>query len=254
MCGKIFKAKLSDPSLLKDSIDTISEIIHEGLFQISSDSLYLRASDRATVAVVDFELKEEAFDEFECDEEEEVGINLEDFLEILMRAKGSDVLTLKLSEDESKLKIQIENGTKREFDMPLLSMSEGEVPETKQLEFSAEMEVRSSALQNGIKDVEIAADSVVFLAEDGNFIMKSEGDSSSVEVKTEKGSEDLMEIKVDEKSRSRYPIEYLKKMLKASKISDVTSLKFGSDYPMKLGFEEPGKVDMSFVLAPRVEE
>lgn len=250
----MFRAKLSDTSLLKDSVDTISELIHEGLFQISPDSLYLRASDRATVAVVDFELKKDAFDEYECDEEKEIGLNLEDFLEILKRVKGKDTLTLELSEDESRLKMTIEDGSEREFEMPLLSLSSSEVPETKQLEFSAELQLKSSVLKEGVSDTEIVADSVILSARDDGFTMKSEGDSSRVEVNTGEDCEDLLEIKTEEEVDSRYPIEYLNKMLGASKISDVASLKFGSDYPMKLEFKEPEKLDISFVLAPRVEE
>lgn len=250
----MFRAKLSEPSLLKDSIDTISELIHEGLFQISDDSLYLRASDRATVAVVDFELMEEAFEEFDCDEEEEMGINLEDFVNVLKRVKSSDSLILELSEDGSRLRVIIEDGSKREFEIPLLSISSGEVPETQQLEFPAKLQVNSSALKKGVSDVEIVSDSVVLKADKAGFVMGAESDSGSVEVETKEDSEDLVELDVEEGVESRYPVEYLKNMIKASKISDVASLRFGNDYPMELKFEQPDKVKMSFVLAPRVEE
>ncbi|MFP4116009.1 MAG: proliferating cell nuclear antigen (pcna) [Candidatus Aenigmatarchaeota archaeon] len=250
----MFKAKLAEPSILKDSVSTISELIHEGIFKISSDSLYLRASDRATVAVVDFKLEREAFEEFECDEEMQIGVNLEDLLEILKRAKKNDSLTLEVSDDASRLKASIGDGTKREFEMPLLSLSESDVPETKQLEFDAELKLKSSVLKRGIADAEIVADSVLFTAEPGKLTMKAESDSGSVEARTDEDSEDLMEIEVAEKTESRYPIDYLESILKASKISDIASVKFGTDYPMELKFEEPDRVKISFVLAPRVEE
>ncbi len=250
----MFKAKLSDPSLLRDSIDTISELIHEGLFKIKSDSLYMRAADRATVAVVDFELEEDAFEEFECDKVTDIGVNLENLLEILKRAKKDDSLTLELTEDESRLKICIGDGTKREFEMPLLSISESEVPETKQLEFTSEMKLKSSVLNRGIADAEIVADSIMFKTDGSDLTLIAESDSGSVEAKTDKGSDELIEVNVDEETKSRYPIEYLKKMLKASKISEVASLKFGEDYPLELRFEEPDRIRISFVLAPRVED
>ncbi len=250
----MFKAKLSDPSLLKNSVDTISELIHEGLFKVSEDSLYMRAADRATVAVVDFELKKDAFEEFKCDEETEIGVNLESLLNILKRAKKDDSLSLELSEDESRLIISIGDGTKREFEMPLLSISGSEVPETKQLEFSSTMNLKSSVLKKGIEDAEIVADSILFKAEDGTLKLAAKSDSGSVEAVTEERSDDMMEIDVKEETESRYPIEYLKKILKASKISDVASLKFGNDYPMELKFEDPDRIKISFVLAPRVEE
>jgi hypothetical protein len=54
--------------------------------------------------------------------------------------------------------------------------------------------------------------------------------------------------------RSRYPLEYLKKMMKASKFSDKVLLEFSNDYPLKLIFKDIDKIHLSFVLAPRVEE
>ncbi|MEM5811049.1 MAG: DNA polymerase sliding clamp, partial [Candidatus Aenigmatarchaeota archaeon] len=54
--------------------------------------------------------------------------------------------------------------------------------------------------------------------------------------------------------RSRYPIDYLKKMIKASKIADSATVRLGQDYPMKLEFKSGDKVSMTFVLAPRVSE
>lgn len=250
----MFKATLSDPSLLKDSIDTVSELIEEGIFRVTSDSFSLKASDRATVAVVDFELKKDAFDELDCDEETEIGVNLEKFLKILKRTKGSDELTMETTEDESKLVITIRNQSERKFEIPLLSLSSGEIPETRQLEYSAELELKSSLMDRGVSDAEIVSDSLVFIVDDGTFTVEARGNSSKVVIRTDSESDDLIEVKNDGKVRSRYPLEYLKKMLKASKISDVTSLRFDEDYPMELEFEEPDKVKISFVLAPRVEE
>ncbi|MFP4045527.1 MAG: proliferating cell nuclear antigen (pcna) [Candidatus Aenigmatarchaeota archaeon] len=248
----MFKASLSDPSLLKDSIDTISKLIHEGIFEADEESLSLKAADRSTVAVVDFELKADAFEEYECDEKKELGVNIENFIQILKRAKGSDTLGFELSEDESQLIITIENDTKREFAMPLLSISSGEIPDTEQLEFPVEVEMKSSLIDKTVSDAEIISDSVVFKGEEGLLTMEAEGDSSSVKIETE--AEKLVDMKVDEETRSRYPIDYLKKMIKAAKISDVVSVRFGNDYPMKLEFSEPEKIRLSFVLAPRVEE
>ncbi len=250
----MFKAKLSDPSLLKNSVDTISKLIHEGVFNITEDSIYMRAADRATVVVVDFELKKGAFEEFESDGETEMGVNLEGLLDILKRAKGDDNLTLELSEDESRLKISIGDGTKREFEIPLLSISGSEVPETKQLEFSTNIELKSSVLTKGIADAEIVADSILFKSAEDSLTLAAESDSGSVEAVTGKDSGDIIEIDAEEDTESRYPIEYLNKMLKASKISDVSTLKFGNDYPMELTFEEPDVIKISFVLAPRVED
>jgi DNA polymerase III sliding clamp (beta) subunit (PCNA family) len=57
----------------------------------------------------------------------------------------------------------------------------------------------------------------------------------------------------EEKVQSKYSIEYLKKMIGGSKLSEQVTLEFNKDYPLKLTFKEVDKFLLSFILAPRVE-
>ena len=52
----------------------------------------------------------------------------------------------------------------------------------------------------------------------------------------EKGNDALLSLNVKESVDSRYSLEYLKKMIKGSKISDKAQLSIGKDFPMKLEF------------------
>jgi DNA polymerase III sliding clamp (beta) subunit (PCNA family) len=61
-------------------------------------------------------------------------------------------------------------------------------------------------------------------------------------------------LKADGDVRARYPLDYLKKMIKASKIADSVVVEWGKDYPMKLEFKSKDKCQLSFILAPRVSE
>lgn len=246
----MFKATISDVSLLRDSIDTISQIIGEGVFKLTKDGISLVATDRAMVAVVDFELKKSAFDEYVCDEETSIGVNIENLLQILRRAKSTDKITLELA--DNKLKIEMKGEGTRKFSMPLLDISAGEIPEVNQLEFPTKMKIKTSVIEEGINDADIISDSIVFETDGKIFTMKTEGDSSSVESIVEKDN-GLIEISGSE-SRSRYALEYLKKMVKAGKISEIATLNLGKDFPLKITFTKPDKVSMSFVLAPRVED
>ena len=51
---------------------------------------------------------------------------------------------------------------------------------------------------------------------------------------------------------SKYSIEYLKKISKASKLADVVSLEFANDYPLRAEYKLLDKLRLSFILAPRV--
>ena len=248
----MFRATLKEVSLLVNSISTIAELIDEGIFKLSKDGISLLASDRAMVAAVDFKLSSSVFEEYEIDKEQSIGLDIPNFLSVLKRASAKDKATFNLQ--DSKLEIVLENSSRRRFVLPLLELSQEEVPRIDQLEFSTRAKINSDVLESGIEDAEVVADSVVFEASPSRFVMKAEGDISSTQLELEKGNEALDELKVAGSVKARYPLDYLKKMIKAAKLSDSVLLEWAQDYPLKMSFEVEGKLKLDFVLAPRVEE
>ncbi len=247
----MFNAELADAKVLRDSIDTISQIIDEGSFKIKKDGIELLATDRAMVAAVNFRLASSAFNKYECDKETAIGLNLSNFLMVLKRASGS--VEIKLNDEESKLEIMIPGDSERNFSIPLLSLSSEDIPPITQLEFPASAEIKSAVIEDGIADADIIADSIVIeMAEDG-LKMRAEGDSSKTDLKVEKGSETLISIMAKDSVKSRYPLDYLKKFIKAAKISDIAKIQLGTDFPMKIELKG-NDVYLAMVLAPRVEE
>jgi proliferating cell nuclear antigen len=248
----MFKSRLTDPSLFINSIATIGELIDEGIFKLEKDGISFIAADRAMVAVVDFKISSTAFENYELDAEQSIGLNVTNFLSVLKRCGSGDKLSLSLQ--DNKLEVLIENSSKRRFVVPLLDLSKEEVPPIDQLEFTAKAIIKPDVIQSGIEDAEIIADAVLFEISGNKFIMKAEGDVSKAELELERGNEALIDLKADGEIRSRYPLGYLKKMIKASKIADSVSIQFGQDYPMKLEFKAGDKASLTMVLAPRVSE
>jgi proliferating cell nuclear antigen len=249
----MFKASLNEPKIFVDSILTIGELIDEGIFKIDKNGINLKATDRAMVAAIDFKILPTAFDKFEVKEKLSIGLNITNFISILKRVKSGDKLVLELK-DSNRLEITIQNSSKRKFTLPLLELKEEELPQIEQLEFSCEAELSSDVLKDGLEDAEVVSDSVVFVASPTKFSIIAEGDVNRTELELEKGSEALLSLNAKEETRARYPLDYLKKMIKASKISNRVKLEWGKDYPMKIGFKVEDKLSLNFVLAPRVEE
>lgn len=248
----MFRAVLSDIELLKTPLTAVGEIIDEGVFRLGKDGISLIAADRAMVAVADLKILANAFEEYEAKEEKDIGLNITNFLSILKRAKADDKLTLELK--DSKLEIILKNSSKRRFVLPLLDITQEEIPPIDQLEFVSKAEISSEVLQSGIDDAEVVSDSIVFEALPNKFLMRAEGDISSAELELEKDNGALIEIKARDETRARYPLDYLKKMVKAASIADSVVLEWGQDYPMRLTFKVTDKLSLSFILAPRVQE
>jgi len=54
--------------------------------------------------------------------------------------------------------------------------------------------------------------------------------------------------------KSIFSLDYLNKVIKAKKLSDTLTLHLGDDFPLKIDFKVPDKLELSFILAPRIEE
>jgi DNA polymerase III sliding clamp (beta) subunit (PCNA family) len=93
---------------------------------------------------------------------------------------------------------------------------------------------------------------MVFEVDSEKMLITARNDSSSTETRLE--SAENLKIVAEKPARARYSLDYLKKMIKAKKISDNVMLSFDSNYPMRLRFDFPEKACMTFILAPRIED
>jgi len=248
----MFKATLADVNLLRDAVAAIAEIIDEGVFRITEEGISFVAADRAMVAVVDFFLDASAFEKYDLDKEQKIGLNIMNFLSVIKRTGTGDKITFDLK--DAKLQILIEGASRRRFLVPLLDIGDEEIPPVEQLDFKSKIHMNAAVLQSGISDAEIIADSVILEATPTGFGMIAEGDVSKAELELEKGNEALFKLIATGNAQARYSLEYLKKMVKASKLSDSVTLELGQDYPLRMAFTAGNKARISFILAPRVTE
>lgn len=249
----VFKAEIEEVSLIQDSMKTISDLISEGLFQLQEDGIKLVAADLAMVGLVDFKIEKDVFDSYELDEETKVGLNLENFYSILRRANSDDTLTFELDEDNSKFHITMESSSTRNFSLPILNLSEDDIPSTDQLDFTVEAELETSVLESAIKDAMVVSDSVTVTADGDKINISAEGDQSDASFTITGDSPGVIELEGGE-AKSMFSLDYLSKMIGGKKLSENVNIKLGQDFPMRMEFIIPDEANLSFVLAPRIEE
>ena len=244
------KLVLADSKYLKDSVSIISELVNEASFKITPNSIELTAMDPANVAMVIFKLLSSAFSEYRVSEEVDIAINLNNFKQILKRAKPSDILELEI--EEGKLKITFKGSTTRTFYLPIIELEDKEqkVPD---LAFPISVVTNTTLLDEAIADVDVVAESVLFVVEPSKMIVQAEGDLSKAKIEIPSDDATKIHTESQDKVKAKYSIEYLKKMITASKLTDNVKIQFNKDYPLKLEYKAVDKVMISFVLAPRVE-
>ena len=244
------KLTLAEPKYLKESISVISELVNEARFKIGPDGIELVAMDPANVAMVIFKLLSSCFVEYDVNKEFKIAIDLSRLKQVLRRTKPNDVLSLDIEED--KLKIQLKSNTTRVFSLPIIELEEKE-QKIPQLSFPVTIKTKSEVLSSAIEDAGIVAESVSFIVEPNKFSLQAEGDLNKAIIDMKQGEETNIVSDSKEKIKSKYSVEYLKKMVNGSKLADKVTIQFNKDYPLKLEYKEIDKVVISFVLAPRVE-
>ncbi|MCD6481055.1 MAG: proliferating cell nuclear antigen (pcna) [Thermoplasmata archaeon] len=245
----MFQAKIK-PDFIKTIIDATAILVDEAKFKLTADGIYGRTVDPAHVGMIDFKLRKEAFEEYNCSEDSEIGIDLDKFNSILKIAGGDDVVTMEYKKDEGRLIVNIGNLKRK---LPLLDVSEMSDTKIPSLEFPAEIVAPTADIWQAIRAAESISDHITFIATKDNFQMKSEGDADVLELTLTK--DNLISIKCEEEVKSMFPLDYLRDMIKVARgKSEEITINLGNNYPVKLTFEmADGNIRIMYLLAPRIE-
>ena len=235
-----------------DLIATASNLIDEAAFKFTEDGISMRAMDPSRVVLVDLNLPEGIFSKYEVEEPETVGINMDQFKKILKRGKAKETLILRKGE-ENFLEVTFEGTAKRTFRLPLIDVEELEI-ELPELPFTAKVVVLGEVLKEAVKDASLVSDSLKFIARETEFIMRAEGETNEVEIKLTLEDEGLLDLEVEEETKSSYGVSYLSDMIKGIGKADEVILKFGNEMPLQMEYPVRDEGRLLFLLAPRVEE
>jgi len=242
------KLVLSDIKLFKDTITIVSELVNEVTFNLNQDRLELVAIDAGNVAMVQLRILANNFTEYEVDGEEKISVNLANLKQILRRAKNDD--TLSLSTTESQLEVVLQGKSRKAFTLPLLD--DGEAQTVPPLEFPVNVTLPSSLLSESIDDMSVVSESMTFLLGADTLSVMAKGDLSDAHVDIPQ-DEDVRITSDGTPRKSKYGLEFLKKMVGGSKLSDVVIMSLDTNYPLRLDYGVPDKLSLSFILAPRVD-
>jgi proliferating cell nuclear antigen len=249
----MFRLKVANARLLRDIANAISILIDEATFQITPDALKLRAMDPSRVAMVDFEWPKTIFDEYVCTEPSKMCINISELLKLLKRASKEEYVELALDEKTGRLQVRMTGKYTRTFTMPLLETSEEEVP-TPRITFNVRAKATTDGLRRALEDAELVSDHVRIEADGEKLVFQAAGDLMGATIELKKGSDALLDLDAKEPSKATFSLSYLSEIVKAaSATSDIVTLEFSTDMPIKLDFQQVGEGKLVFYLAPRIE-
>jgi proliferating cell nuclear antigen len=209
--------------------------------------------DPSHVAMVDFEWSKTVFNEYECDERTQLCINFHEMVKFLRRVKSGEEIVITFNQDQAQLNILLKNGYSRTFSMATLEPTSDDVP-TPKIDFDSMARITTRCLKDSITDVSTVSDEILFEAGAEKLSLKAQGGLGSVTINIEKDSEELLTLNSEKLSTATYSVNYLQDMIKtAANISDIVTIEFSTNMPLRLSFELPEQGKLQYYLAPRVE-
>ncbi|MEM1744947.1 MAG: proliferating cell nuclear antigen (pcna) [Candidatus Nezhaarchaeales archaeon] len=249
----MFKAVFRDARLWYRIVDALASLIDEGTIKASEEGVRLRAMDPSKIAMIDFEMPRDAFDEYQCDGEVMLGLNFDEVKKVVKRGSAKEKVQLEVPPGSARLKITFKGKATRSFSIPLIDVEYEELP-TPSISFNVKATVMADIFEDALKDVELVSDYARLEGRSNAIVVKGQSDRGEVEttLTTETGA--LLELEVKEEAIASYSLEYLMDMLKANKAAEVVTLEFSSGMPLSLTFPIPGGGTIRYYLAPRLEE
>jgi proliferating cell nuclear antigen len=180
-------------------------------------------------------------------------INISELLKLLKRAGKDEAVELSLDEKTGRLLVKITGKYVRNFTMPTLEASEEEVP-TPKITFNVKAKTTTQGLSQAIEDAQLVSDHVRIEADPEKLVLNASGDLMGATITLQKGSDTLLDLEAKEASKATFSLSYLSEIIKAAAAtSDIATLEFSTDMPVRIDFQQVKEGKLTFFLAPRIE-
>ena len=235
----------------KKILAALQELIgDEVTFQITMQGVRVVQMEPSRVAMTVLTMEKGVFDEFLCIEEGFFAFDLERLIGRTFKNVYKDE-TVEFVFSNGKAHVTMEASFVRNFDVTLLQPQEEQPPLPKNVRHTAQVKLVTKHVRNILKDVE----------ENINLIATSEGikfeerteDLDNFFVDLKRGSDGLLDLELSQPTKSTYSETYIKSFIEAVKdLSELFTLSFANDMPMKLSCDLLSRIPLVFWLAPRI--
>ncbi len=233
---------------LKEITDIVSAVVTETLVVIDEDEFKIRAVDEANIAMVDISLLSKGFEEYNVEEEDIIGLNLERVQQFLRIVDSDDLL--EISKEEGKLRIKRDNLTQS---IPLLDTENIQDPDIPDLDLPTEIKTEAKTIQTGVKAANNISDQVKVKVDEMKFSIEAEGKEDEIDLTVY--ADQFGKYEVGEEIESLFALDYLKDMVSSVSSRAPIYLRLRSDHPMEIEYNfAEGYGSALMMLAPRIEK
>lgn len=159
--------------------EVLKEIVHDVSLFVDASGVRLLTLDGARCALVHMRLRADAFEEFRCEGEFNLGINMSSMFKLVKTSGSHDTITLYVDEPSSnELGIKIQNAEKNsvtDFQLKLLDVDD-EIISMEDKEFDSVITMPSTFFQRICRDMLNIADTMIIKSSGDKLVLSCNGD------------------------------------------------------------------------------
>jgi len=241
----------------KSLCDTLKDIVFDVPIIFNKKGVFIKAMDVNKAAFIYMKLDKDKFDEYECDKEYIVGVNMANMHKFMKTINHSDNLILRLDPDDtSKLGIEIENddkGANTKYKLKLLEIDQNlfNMPKT---EFDSETTLESKKFNTYCREFSDIDDDIVIMSHKDKITLYADGDIGERTTELDSNTEGLRFKKTsDTKTRATYELKYLKSFSKSFGLSPHMNIYIKAHHPIILEYNVMDLGTIKFCLSEKEE-
>ncbi len=235
----------------KDFFGLLRVLNEELTLYVDEEGIQVSGMDPSHVAMVDAKILPGLFEKFEPSEKK-LTINLSEFCKFLDRIGKDERPTIQYDAEKGKLIILArKTGYTRRFTLSTLEPLDEEIPKPK-IFFKAEGRILTESVVRALKDGDLVSEYLKIMFTKDMLQFNASGDIGSARNEFEKGSDELLQLKVEEDAEATFTLSYLTDMLtRLEDLADVVTISLAEDMPVKIEAEpNDPNLEITLYLAP----
>ncbi|XP_068237430.1 proliferating cell nuclear antigen-like [Palaemon carinicauda] len=257
----MFEARLVRSSILSKVTNAIKELLNEATWVCTDSGIQLQAIDTSHVSLVSLNLLAEGFDEYKCDRNLVMGINISVMSKILKCATDDDVVTIKAQDNADTITFIFEFRSQQKnskYIMKLMNL-DPEYLNISDINHNCLIRMPSNEFSLICRDLSQFGDSINIACIKDGVKFSTGGDIGTANIKFAKMSsvdnkERAVEVEVQEPIKITFSCRYLNLFTKATAFSPRVSLFMSLNMPMVVEYSIEDVGNIRYFLAPKIEE
>ena len=243
----------SNLAIFRDVLKAVTVVNEEAEITIDPQGLKIIQMGPDHVCMVDLNLSRGFFDHYEVKDDRRFALNLKEVIKLLFNRKTGKLKdsNLEISIDTDRIKFKGSGQLRGVKTYNLLDPLEEEVPPPKVI-FRAKTRILANSFKKIIDDCTVNSN-ISITADPDLLVFKCENDDYLEEHKIDRYADDMLDLWSDGTQKAIYELEYLGNFARAlKKISDVVTLEFTTDLPMKISADLPYESHLIYWTAPKI--